>query len=160
MSRDLNQGIEITNDYRKAGLIRNLKKFGTNQRFSDEIGSGCVLITGQFDKLKLFQDMLLLKQETTGTNYKKYRIVDFNDTQILLSVFNNFTINVGDIIVTDPTNGGLEANPTVPVSTITVESVSERTIDQFSGDFVFFSVREPYAPSDDQIITIRTTLAL
>jgi hypothetical protein len=160
MSRDLNQGIEITNDYRKAGLIRNLKKFGTNQRFSDEIGSGCVLITGQFDKLKLFQDMLLLKQETTGINYKKYRIVDFNDTQILLSVFNNFTINVGDIIVTDPTNGGLEANPTVPVSTITVESVSERTIDQFSGDFVFFSVREPYAPSDDQIITIRTTLAL
>ena len=104
--------------------------------------------------------MLLLKQETRGTNYKKYRIINFNDTQILLSVFNNFTINVGDIIVTDPTNGGLEANPTVPVSTITVESVSERTIDQFSGDFVFFSVREPYAPSDDQIITIRTTLAL
>jgi len=160
MSRDFNQGIEITNDYRKAGLIRNLKKYGTNQRFTDEIGSGCVLITGQFDKLKLYQDMLLLKKEASGINYKKYRIVDFNDTQILLSVFNNFSINVGDVIVTDPTNGGLITNPTLPVSTITIESVSERTIDQFSGDFMFFSVREPYAPADDQIITIRTTLTL
>jgi hypothetical protein len=160
MSKDLNQGIEITNDYRKAGLIRNLKKYGTNQRFTDEIGSGCVLITGQFDKLKLYQDMLLLKTESSGVNYKKYRIVDFNDTQILLSVFNNFSINVGDVIVTDPTNGGLITSPELPVSTITVESVSERTIDQFSGDFIFFSVREPYAPSDDQIVTIRTTLAL
>jgi len=160
MSKDLNQGLEIKNDYRKAGLIRNLKKFGTNQRFTEEIGSGCVLITGQFDKLKLEYDMLLLKQEATGPNYKKYRIVEFNDTQILLSVFNNFSINIGDIIVTDPTNGGLNLNPTVPVSTITVESVSERTIDQFSGDFIFFSVREPYAPSDDQIITIKTTLTL
>jgi hypothetical protein len=160
MSKDLNHGLEINNDYRKAGLIRNLKKFGTNQRFTEEIGTGCVLITGQFDKLKLEYDMLLLKQETTGPNYKKYRIVEFNDTQILLSVFNNFSINIGDIIVTDPTNGGLNLNPTVPVSTITVESVAERTIDQFSGDFIFFSVREPYAPSDDQIITIKTTLTL
>jgi hypothetical protein len=160
MSKDLNQGIEITNDYRKAGLIKNLKKFGSNQRFTDEIGSGCVLITGQFDKLKLYQDMLLFKKESSGTNYKKYRIVDFNDTQILLSVFNNFSINVGDVMITDPTNGGLITNPEVQVSTITVESVSERTIDQFSGDFIFFSVREPYDPTDDQIITIRTTLAL
>lgn len=160
ISKDLNQGLEIKNDYRKAGLIRNLKKFGTNQKFTEEIGSGCVLITGQFDKLKLEYDMLLLKQETTGPNYKKYRIVEFNDTQILLSVFNNFSINIGDVMVTDPTNDGLNLNPTVPVSTITVESVSERTIDQFSGDFVFFSVREPYAPSDDQIITIKTTLTL
>ena len=95
MSKDLNQGLEIKNDYRKAGLIRNLKKFGTNQRFTEEIGSGCVLITGQFDKLKLEYDMLLLKKEATGPNYKKYRIVEFNDTQILLSVFNNFSINFG-----------------------------------------------------------------
>lgn len=160
MSRDLNQGLEITNDYRKAGLIRNLKKFGTNQRFTDEIGSGCVLITGNFDKLKLEYDMLLFKKEISGDNYKKYRIVEFNDTQILLSVFNNFSINVGDVMITDPTNGGKITNPILPVSTITVDSVSERTIDQFSGDFIFFSVREPYAPTDDQIITIKTTLAL
>lgn len=160
MSKDLNQGLEIKNDYRKAGLIRNLKKFGTNQRFTDEIGSGCVLITGVFDKLKLEYDMLLLLQEASGPNYKKYRIVEFNDTQILLSVFNNFTINVGDVLVTDPTNGGLTLNPTLPVSTIKVDSVSERTIDQFSGDFIYFSVREPYAPADDQIITIKTTLSL
>ena len=154
ISRDKNQGIEINNDYRKVGLVRNLKKYGQNVKFTDDIGSGCVLITGQFDKTLLQYDMLLLKDE-----YKKYRVVDFNDTQILLSVFNNFSVNIGDLLVTDPTDGGYQTG-TVPPMNIIVTSVSERTIDQFSGDFLMFSVREPYSPTAEQIITARTVLTL
>ena len=154
IARDKNQGIEINNDYRKVGLVRNFKKFGSNEKFTDDIGSGCVLITGTFDPAKLQHDMLITKD-----GYKKYRIVDFNDTQILLSVFNNFTVSNGDILVTDPTNDG-EVAPTVVSSNIVVTSVSERTIDQFSGDFLFFSVREPYSPTSEQIITVRTVLTI
>lgn len=163
ISRDLNQGFDINNDYRKAGLVRNLKKFGSNERFIEDIGSGCVKIFGTFDKSKLQYDMLLYKSEGTGNpadDYKKYRIVDFDDTSILLSVFNNFTINPGDTLRTDPTNAGAVETPTVLPSTITVTSRNERTIDQFSGDFLFFSVRETFAPSAEQIITVRTTLSL
>ena len=155
ISRDKNQGIEINNDYRKVGLVRNFKQFGSNRRFTDDIGSGCVLITGTFDVTKLQYDMLLLKD-----GYKKYRIVDFNDTQILVSVFNNFTISIGDTLVTDPTNGGSIASPTVVAQNIIVTSVSERTIDQFSGDFLFFSVREPYSPTAEQIVTVKTVLTI
>jgi hypothetical protein len=155
ISRDKNQGIEINNDYRKVGLVRNLKQFGSNRRFTGDIGSGCVLITGTFDKTKLEYDMLLVKD-----SYKKYRIVDFTDTQILVSVFNNFTINIGDTLVTDPTNGGSITSPTTVAQNIIVSSVSERTIDQFSGDFLFFSVREPYSPTAEQIITVRTVLTI
>jgi len=155
ISRDKNQGLEINNDYRKVGLVRNFKQFGSNRKFTEDIGSGCVLITGTFDKTKLEYDMLLTKD-----TYKKYRIVEFTDTQILLSVFNNFTIDVGDVLTTDPTNGGRVANPVIPVSNITVESVTERTIDQFSGDFLFFSVRESYSPTSDQIITVRTIVEI
>ena len=157
ISRDVNQGIEITNDYRKLGLVRNIKKFGSNQRFSEDNGSGCVLIEGTFNKLNLRQDMLLLKD-----GYKKYRIVEFNDTQILLSVFNNFTIAPGDTLETDPTNLGTITDPALqpPQMTITVKSVKERTIDQFSGDFLFFSVRESYAPTPEQIVTARTTITI
>jgi hypothetical protein len=154
ISRDKNQGIEIDNDYRKVGLIRNFKQFNSNRRFTGDIGSGCVLITGTFDKTKLLPDMLLLKD-----GYKKYRIVDFTDTQILVSVFNNFTINNGDTLVTDPTEGG-EINSPIIATNIIVTSVSERTIDQFSGDFLFFSVREPYSPTAEQIITVRTVLTI
>jgi hypothetical protein len=158
----LNQGLTINNDYRKVGLIRNLKQFGSNRRFTDDIGTGCVLITGQFDKTKLHYDMLLFKKETTPgvVNYKKYRIVEFTDTQILLSVFNNFPVYQGDQLITDPTDLGSITNPDVQPTTITINSVSERTIDKFSGDFLFFSVREPYAPSAEQIITVRTTLTI
>lgn len=155
LSRDKNQGIEINNDYRKVGLVRNLKQFGSNRRFTDDVGSGCVLVTGNFDPQKLEYDMLLVKD-----GYKKYRVVDFTDTQILLSVFNNFTVNIGDVLVTDPTNDGEIASPPVLAQNIIVTSVSERTIDQFSGDFLMFSVRDAYAPTPEQIITVRTTLTI
>ncbi|NDB61756.1 hypothetical protein EB001_25445, partial [bacterium] len=155
ISRDKNQGIEINNDYRKVGLVRNFKKFGSNNRFTDDIGSGCVLVTGIFNPAFIQYDMLLLKD-----GYKKFRVVDFTDTQILLSVFNNFSVSIGDTLITDPTDAGSITNPTVPVSNIIVTSVSERTIDQFSGDFLMFSVREPYSPTAEQIITVRTTLTI
>ena len=157
ISRDVNQGIEIINDYRKLGLVRNIKKFGSNQRFSEDIGSGCVLIEGTFNKLNLLPDMLLIKD-----GYKKYRIVEFNDTQILLSVFNNFTLQAGDTLETDPTNLGTITDPAQQKTqmTITVTAVKERTIDQFSGDFLFFSVRESFAPTPEQIVTARTTLTI
>lgn len=155
ISRDKNQGIEINNDYRKVGLVRNFKQFGSNRTFTDDIGSGCVLVTATFDPALLQYDMLLLKD-----GYKKYRVVDFTDTQILLSVFNNFTVNIGDTLVTDPTDAGLITAPTIVPQNIIVTSVSERTIDQFSGDFLFFSVREPYSPTPEQIITVRTVLTI
>jgi hypothetical protein len=174
ISRDVNQGIEITNDYRKAGLIRNVLQYGSNRRFNEDIGSGCVLITCKYNPQQLLPDMLLLTDEGTGNpanNYKKYRIVEFTDItdpdengkgdgQILLSVFNNFSIFEGDVLVTDPSNGGNVIDSPLDIQALVVSAVKERTIDQFSGDFLFFSVRESYAPTQEQIITLRTTLTI
>lgn len=153
ISRDKNQGIEINNDYRKAGLIKNLRKFNPSglgtatELFTDDIGSGCVLIEGNFDKLKLDYDLLLQKD-----GYKNYRIIDFTDTQILLSVFNNFTINIGDsLTIMEGLNTGYS---------FVVTKVTERTIDQFSGDLLFISVRESFSPMAEQIITLRTVITI
>ena len=147
-SRIKNQGLIINNDYRKAGLLRNINAYGTTQRFTADQGSGCILITGSFDVTKLAYDMLLLKQESTGTNYKKYRIVEFNSTSILLSVFNNFNISVNDVLVAP--DG----------SVVNVATVTQRTIDPFSGDLLFLTVREAFAPSAEQIITLRTVVTV
>ena len=155
ISRDLNQGFEINNDYRKVGLVRNFKEHGTNRRFQGSIGSGCVLLTGSFNKELLDYDMLLLKD-----GYKKYRIVDFNDTQILVSVFNNFPVTVGDTLVTDPTDGGHILYPPQQPTNIFVTDVAERTINPFSGDFLFFEVTTPYTPTAEQIITVRTVVTI
>lgn len=143
ISRDKNQGIEINNDYRKVGLLKNPKQFGTGHRLTSEYGSGCVLITGAFDKNRLAHDMLLIKDE-----YKNYRIVDFTDTQILVSVFNNFPINIGDTLTTETGYSFL------------VTDVKERTIDQFSGELLMLSVREPFEPTDEQIVTVRSVITI
>lgn len=143
ISRDKNQGIEINNDYRKVGLIKNPKQFGTGYKLTSEYGSGCVLITGFFDKNRLAYDMLLIKDE-----YKNYRIVDFTDTQILVSVFNNFAINIGDTLTTETGYS------------FSVTDVKERTIDQFSGELLMLSVREAFEPTSEQFITVRSVITI
>ena len=173
---EVNQGFIINNDYRKCGLIRNLQSQQSNvqgytgnsgPKFTGSVGSGCVLITGSFDVSKILHDMLLYKVESNGSaNYKKYRVVDFNSTQILLSVFNDFSIEVGDTLISDPfdinpvTGIALIPNPTVPITTIAVTAVTNRTINPFSGDFLFVEVMEPFAPSAQQIVTVRTLLTV
>lgn len=145
IGRDTNQGLIVTNDYRKAGLLKNITHFNTTYRYAEDVGSGCIKITGIFDITKLAYDMLLVD---SINSYKHYRIVEFNSTEILISVFNNFSINIFSTLLTP--NG----------DTIYVTNVQERTINQFSGDLLFLSVREPFAPSDEQIITIRTVVTI
>lgn len=159
-ARDINQGMIVTNDYRKAGLLRNITERTTANRYNKNEGSGCVKITGIFDKTKIAYDQLLYQSTAP---YKKYRVVEFDDTHILLSVFNNFAINPGDVLVTttrvvDPVTGKT-TEPSTDYN-IQVTDVSERDIDQFSGDFLFLTVREPFAPSEEQIITVRTVLTI
>lgn len=145
IGRDTNHGMIVTNDYRKAGLLKNITYFDTTYRYTEDVGSGCIKITGIFDITKLAYDMLLVDSVDT---YKHYRIVEFNSTEILISVFNNFSINIFSTLVTP------NADP------IYVTNVEERTINQFSGDLLFLSVREPFAPSDEQIITVRTVVTI
>lgn len=145
MGKDVNQGLTVTNDYRKVGLLKNIREFGSTSRYTKINGSGCILITGNFDSSKIEHDMLLVN---SLEEYKNYRVVEFTDNQILLSVFNNFTINIGDTLKTP--NG----------DEIEVSYVKEREIDQFSGEFLFLSVREPFGPSEDQIITVKTIITI
>lgn len=152
ISRDKNQGIEVDNDYRKAGLLKNIKAFDTGLLFTADIGSGCVLIEGNFDPLKIKNDLLLQKD-----GYKNYRVVSFNNTQILLSVFNNFTINANDTLTIAEKD--TEGNNNIGYS-FTVSKVTERTIDQFSGDLLFLTVREKFSPTAEQIFTLRTVITI
>jgi len=234
-SRVKNQGLVINNDYRKAGLLRNINQYGTYKRFTEDTGSGCILITGTFDVTKLDYDMLLLKKEqpvsnvflsggkansstitfnsvyqglngakitgvgippntyiksgantstvyltnkltaqasgnyiTTSSNYKKYRIVEFTAptaTQlgsILLSVFNNFDISPNDELLT--TSKVINQDGTITElpngNTINIATVKQRTVDPFSGDLLFLTVRESFSPTADQIITLRTVVTV
>jgi len=162
ISKEKNQGLVIGNDYRKAGLVRNIKQFNSNNLFINDIGSGCILIEGNFDSSKLQYDALLQKVEVPPiVNYKNYRIVEVSGNKILLSVFNNFSLVAGDqlIIAPDISDANPNGNPNAGY-TFAVTKVTERTIDQFSGDLLFVSVREKFQPSNEQIITLRTVITI
>lgn len=148
IARDILYGIEITNDYRKAGLLKNPKQFGSSNRLSSDVASGCLLITGAFNASLFEPDMLIQKLEPSPPNYKNYRIVDIVGDQILVSVFNNFTVSPSDVLVNE--NG----------DTISVTAVQEREFDQFSGELLFLTVREKYAPSTEQLVTLKTIVTL
>lgn len=172
-SNDKNQGMVITNDYRKVGLVRNITKFDpvapdNRERFKLKLGSGCVKVKPQdpvtgvalnpltlASQGKLAQDWLLLN---TQYQYKKYRVIDFDDEFILLSVFNNFEIEVGDVLGVDqPPETGLsqEAN----LFTFAITEVTQRTVNQFSGDLLFLRVSEPFS-EQDQAVTVRTVITI
>ena len=148
ISKDVLEGVEISNDYRKAGLLKNPKQFNSSNRLTADVASGCILLTGTFNKNLFEPDMLIQKKETTPPNYKNYRIVEITDTQMLVSVFNNFTINVADELVNE--NG----------NSILVSAVQEREFDQFSGELLYLTVREKFAPSTEQLITLKTIVTL
>ena len=148
ISKDVLNGIEVTNDYRKAGLLKNPKQYNSSNRLTADVASGCILLTGIFNSALFEQDMLLQKVETTPPNYKNYRIVEITPTQMIVSVFNNFTINVADVLVNE--NG----------DSILVTAVQEREFDQFSGELLYLTVREKYAPSSEQLVTLKTIVTL
>ena len=148
ISKDILNNIEVTNDYRKAGLIKNPEYFNTTSRYDQDIGSGCIYITGNFNPADYAQDMLLQKKEISGANYKNYRIVEIAEGKMIVSVFNNFTISPGDILV-NPSN-----------VEFSVTSVQERTVDQFSGELLFLTVREKYAPTSNQLVTLKTIVTI
>ena len=148
VSKDMLDKINITNDYRKAGLLKNPKQFNSQNRLTADVASGCILLTGIFNKDLFSQDMLIQKLENTPPNYKNYRIVEITATQMIVSVFNNFTISPADVLVNEAGDS------------ILVTAVEEREFDQFSGELLYLTVREKYSPSEEQLVTLKTIVTL
>ena len=49
VSTDLNQGLQVNNDYRQIGIIKNPRSFASNTRYSNIIGSACFLVQGSIN---------------------------------------------------------------------------------------------------------------
>ena len=57
ISTDLNQGVEVANDYRQVGIIRNPRVFDGYEKFQGSIGSACYIIQAPFDTDKFSKDV-------------------------------------------------------------------------------------------------------
>lgn len=144
--------VDVNNDYRQFGIIKDLKQFGNTKAFANVTGTPCYLITTDTVlnslAVEIAQDSVLeLKADTT----RKFEVIEVtSNNRILITNLNNYDLQVDDIL-TDP----------ITSSDFTIEAINNLpTINKFSGDLLFIDNRTKVSYSDQQLVTLRTILRL
>lgn len=148
VSTDLNQGLEVNNDYRQIGIIKNPRSYSSNTRYNNIIGTACFLIQGSINTTYFPRDTnIRVARVISGvTFYRNYRVVTSNSTSILLQSLDNDIPQVNDIFENDNSQ------------TFTASSVSNPTIDKYSGQMMFIDNKAGFTPSDEETVTLRTII--
>jgi hypothetical protein len=146
-------GLNVVNDFRQVGIIKNLKQFGNQRTFANAIGTPTYLVTlNTLDNaltLPLEKDTTL---EIANVSYIKFEVVETftANTQALIKDINNFNLVAGNVLFDPITN-----------SNFTVVSVDKQpTINKFSGDLLFINNQTEVSSSDQQLVTLKTILKL
>jgi hypothetical protein len=148
VSNDLNQGLEVNNDYRQLGIIKNPRAYGANTRFQGVLGSGCFLVQGAINTTYFPKDTdIEVARVISGTTfYRRYRVVSSTSTAALLQSLDNDVPLINDIFENDAGQ------------TFTASSVSNPTVDKYSGQLMFIDNKAGFTPSDEETVTLRTII--
>jgi hypothetical protein len=149
INNEKNQGVDIKNDYRQFGIVKDLKQYGNERAFANVIGSACFLVT--VDTVSgLERDTVLTL--TVGTDKRYFEVVEIvpSSSQLLLQNKNNHVITTSDSF-TDPTS-----NLNYAVTDVTTSP----TINKFSGDLLYIDNRTSVSYSEQQLVTLRTVIKL
>ncbi len=144
--------VDVNNDYRQFGIIKDIKQFGSLRAFANTTGTPCFLVTTDnvLNSLavEVAQDTVLeLSTDTT----RKFEVVEVtSNNRILITNLNNYDLQVDDIL-TDPLTS----------SDFKIEVINNLpTINKFSGDLLFIDNRTKVSYSDQQLVTLRTVIKL
>lgn len=136
------QDFIINNDYRQIGIIKNLAKVGSlyNKSYIT-IGTACYVLEGTFSASDFSID------EDVGTEglSKVFKIVAVEDNKMLVQSLFGHTPSVGDVI----------ENSTM-LSSFEITSVTNPTINKFSGNMLYIDNKLAFTPSDQQFVTFKT----
>lgn len=132
----------INNDYRQIGLIKNLSEYNSlYKKFNSNIGSACFKVTGTFDPSDFSVDQSVFSANLT----REFKVIDVESDSILLQSLNGFNILPGDSI-----------ESTISAGNFVVTSVSNPTINKFSGNLFYIDNKLAFTPSDQQFVVFRT----
>lgn len=145
--------IDVNNDYRQYGIIKDPTNYDGTRVFSNTLGTPCFLVT--LDTLtdstsNTLSDDTILQLNTNKE--KKFEVVETvsGNTQALLTSLNNYDIQVNDIL-----------NDVVTDSNFRVTAVNQTpTINKFSGELIYVDNRTRISYSENQLVTLRTILRL
>ena len=139
---DAVQGLTVNNQFRQIGIIKNLKKFGSiHNRFNTELGSACYAIECSVDNALYPEDSDIITQ---GAG-KRLRVVTSNDDSMLLQSLDGSIPQAGETFY--------EANERNP---FTITSVTNPTINKFSGNMLYIDNKQAFTPSSEQSVVFRT----
>lgn len=160
---EINQGFTLENDYRQSGLIFDPDSFveegAQRNRFYGAYGSACYRVDIPNANLGSGIDItdFVLDQKIYNQTTGKYLVIIAKEdyevgasvvgVSLLLQSIDGSTPEVGDIYQ-DAESSNLF---TIPAS-----SVTNPTIDKFSGSMVFINNRTPFRKNIEQIVNLRT----
>ena len=152
VAADKNQGVEVFNDYTQVGLIKNPQQFSSTLFATASTGSACFSVAGNFNYSQILIDDIL-----TDINGKQFRVVarpPISPTEtiwpVLLQSLDNSTPIAGEPLAKQGVEGVVA----------TASSVTLPTVDKYSGDLLFIDNLAPFEPTDQQTITLKTTIKL
>lgn len=144
--------INVNNDYRQFGIVKNIKQYGNQRTFANTTGTSCFLVT--FSTLAtsiggtLERDAVL---ELSSNRTKHFEVVETSaNNKVLLTSLNNYELSAS--------NSLYDANTDTTFVVTSVDNLP--TINKFSGDLLFIDNRTKVSYSDQQLVTLRTTINL
>jgi hypothetical protein len=148
VSADLNQGVEVNNDYRQLGIIKNPRAYGVDTRFQGNLGSGCFIVEGAINTSFFPRDTDATVNRVIGgvTFERRYRVVASSSSSALLQSLDNDIPLIND---TFENSAG---------QTFTASSVGSPTIDKYSGQMMFIDNKAGFTPSAEETVTLRTVI--
>lgn len=147
INNEKNHGIEVTNDYRQTGLLKNITKYNNDQTFTGLTGSACHLVTLDSTS-NLSQDDILIFTDNNGQN-REFEIVEVKPStnQVLLNNKNNVNLANSNVLVS------------AALTNYTVQNIDRvPDINKFSGDMLYIDNRTSVSYSDSQLVTLRTII--
>lgn len=142
ISRDKNQGFTVNNDFRQAGLLKNVRQYGNTLNLTSIAASACWVIAGTINTTLFPADSII----TRSSDSARFRIVTNTGTAILVQSVDNEEPAIGDNFLNDEDD------------LFTVSAVTPPNADKYSGDIIFIDNRQAFTPTEDQTITLRTVI--
>lgn len=156
ISTDLNQGLEVNNDYRQVGILKNPRGYNSTSFYNNSVGSACFIVSASINVNNFPKDSLVYVNRTVNITsgnsnisqiiVKKYRVITATATSILLQSLDNDTPFANDTFQNDS------------LQTFTVSTVGLPTIDKYSGQMMFIDNKGGFTPSGAETVTLRTVI--
>lgn len=153
INNDKLHNINIVNDFRQFGLIKNLKQFSNSRAFANVVGTSCYLITANTvinsQSNTLAKDTILQLNGNTNRAFEVVEVVSSNN-KILINDLNNYTLTTN--------NSFYDENTASNFDIVSIDKYPD--INKFSGELIFIDNRTQVTYSDEQLVTFRTTIKL